>query len=323
MLKKLNKIRNKVSIRGANPDEYINAVKSLKKQDVKNKEVYNAEIIIQKLNMSKSVEVKHRLMRKVQNKIPKLREVDSLYARYVETLSLLYAGNEKGSESMRVMSDEIYEYNAFYTNLLVAREQGLKREIKDFDILKYGILIKFNTETEKKCFLDRQMLRGDSFDANLANYMTQLDKMKAKAEKNMREMRSFPLKKTTIVNMRRFLETFCVFLEQNYVEHETIKKLMIDVCRVEKFLDEIVYRIESGRSRWDIANFSLEHFSELNQYIERDLKLFDSEGFNTKAQILEKVTQNLEKREILPFLPVFYDIAYDHIQFPEINDGNS
>ncbi|ELQ75073.1 hypothetical protein THOM_2002 [Trachipleistophora hominis] len=323
MLKKLNKIRNRVYLRGGNPENYINAIKSLKKQDESNKEIYNAEIAIHRFDQSKSMEAKHRFMRKVRCKIPKLNDINPLYARYAEILSLFHTGDEKGNELLCTIADEIYEYDAFYTNLLKAREQGLKREIKDFSVLKYGITIKFNTETEKKYFLSHVLLRGDNFDVNLANYVTRLDKMKTKVIKSMGKVRSFPLKRAKIVDMKQLLQTFCAFLEQNYVEHENVKKLLNEVLRVEAFIEEIVYRIKFGRRNCDISDLNLECFPELNPYIIRDVKLFDNEAFTTKALIMDEVARSFEKKEILPFLPIFYDIAYDHIQFPEIDDDNS
>ena len=144
-------------------------------------------------------------------------------------------------------------------------------------------------------------------------------KLKRLMEKNPKRPRCLLAKSKVLLEDT---ESFCSFIDKNYVKSPFSLRLREDVRALNKFFEVLVCKGKGDMSKLgEIKAFKTPNaFKDVEGSVEA---CKESEDFDMKA-IRKCLMDELEKRVSpfegsleMPFLPVLYDLAYDFIEYPD------
>ncbi|EOB13929.1 hypothetical protein NBO_52g0020 [Nosema bombycis CQ1] len=204
-----------------------------------------------------------------------------------------------------------------FTNFIEKLDEELSSLDFDTSTLKFkyqwhDLEILFSGEGRVKEFLNKTFIIQDTkYNTLLVKHIYNVEKKREQLEKLFKNenyrIRCIREKIKVYINS---LNQFIKFLESNYVESEYLNKIKRD-CE----------SLEEAFSQGKTVDFSVpELFKNYEESIIKALNTPIKDKKKTRNQILNEFEDYFSKpiEMNIPFLPEFYDIAFDFIKFPEV-----
>jgi len=157
---------------------------------------------------------------------------------------------------------------------------------------------------KKNNFYNLIKKEGNSFQCKLQNKII-------KFEKKLKELKL--VKKQKVIQCLNSLIELKEFLTANFITSEYVNNMENELSRLKEFFENVeLYRKGNLEVESKVVNFE----SKLMDVGNVDVKI--CEGV-VKKMVYKKMMERFEVEECkigMPFLPVFYDIAYDYVQYP-------
>ncbi|KAF9754365.1 hypothetical protein NGRA_3351 [Nosema granulosis] len=236
-----------------------------------------------------------------------------LYSKYTESLI------SKDTVLLVEIRTALQKYTSF------VEELDAQLSSLDYDIskLKYkhtwnDLEILFSAEEKIEEFNNRTLYVKDTkYNSllvknifNIENRREQLDKLVSKDSSRIRCI----LSKTNI--LYKSIEDFISFLKENYVDSEYLKSIRDGT----KSLKEYYESLAEGKK---IENYKIpEYFKNISEQIVNSSKGLEKDKKKIKKEILEELERYLSTSTAMnvPFIPDFYDIAFDYIKYPPVEE---
>lgn len=196
----------------------------------------------------------------------------------------------------------------------------------------HDIELYFGNEEEIRAFFncDSSASEDDSFESLLKGRILRVESSKRKLLRLMKKgacrLRCLHAKSRAFLDEVR---EFNVFISKNYVKSDFAAGLERDAADMCEFLGAVVLRSKGDMSRAQVVlDFRVpDAFREVESFVET---IRCSAELDTTA-VREKLLGELEKlvsvqegiSARIPFFPVFYDLAYDFIEYPGTKYGGS
>lgn len=228
----------------------------------------------------------------------------------------------------QIHKDKIYQYSFFYDKII--KTMSIKA-IHTTEL--FNITISFSNESEYSSFCDGKYLNGKRFDIQLINNLLKI-KMILNYVRNIKI--SFNDYYTTAEHLKiitqklnfyvKKINNIRMFLKDNLVETDDIDQIAKDLNQIKNYykkvvnlikVDNIIKQLENDEfsclPKLDLESAYLVEHSESISSREQLNNLLNCDVINKKKLLISKFI--IVKDEKLPFLPVFFDLAWDYIEF--------
>lgn len=272
-----------------------------------------------KFKMLNSIQFLYKNLRLLKNKNDK----ENTYEEY---LKCIIDARKKDIEIDRIVDlrNKVADYYAFLDDVYILNDNRHDFEQYKVKYTWHDITLVFETQKILESFLDGTFSFCDfRFNTQLANKILEVERntgiLKTKVKETKIAIEVFECIRAlsiSIVNLERFLN-------DNFVESQYVVDLKISVEKllayVKSILDFQNGNLENKEDRFTVPVF----FKDL----EVDLKLLSQVKQIDPSKLRDILMNKLEKRlkvdtrpRKMPFLPVFYDIAYDFINYPKVSE---
>lgn len=183
----------------------------------------------------------------------------------------------------------------------------------NFELQKYfthwnDIELQFDSEHHKKYLMNLQNTIDFRFNSQLAQKCFAFEELKESCYQAIKEDKNCMLK---FKEFDLFLDGFKAYLEDNFVGSEFVKAFCDDFKRI--------YCKLLGNQFVQTTPLCFSEFqSEINKISKEVVGAAER-----KQIIMSELRKMVEVKKIdhpLPFLPVFYDLAYDYIEYPDVEE---
>lgn len=193
----------------------------------------------------------------------------------------------------------------------------------DFDLSQFkhkcywhDIEILFNSEKKANEFESRTLVVEDSkYNSMLVKHVLKVEKRKLQLENLIQKDNSrirCILGKVKVY--LKALSAFEVFLKENFVESKALKTLKNEATALQDFYENLLEGHKSEYNAHESFKGLADKIKESSNHVKTDKKKVRKEILND----LEKFFSCSPQMNI-PLLPEFYDIAYDYIQYPPVD----
>lgn len=166
------------------------------------------------------------------------------------------------------------------------------------------IQLEFRDDKDKMGFYDLKVKEGNSFQIKLQNKIVRFIR-------KYNEMRI--VKKQKVKQALNALLELKQFLSDNFIVSEYVNSVEKELKRVNEFFENVdLYRKGNLEVEEKVKNFE----TEIVDISGVRIKISETV---VKRMVYEKMMKRFEVKENkigMPFLPVFYDMAYDYVQYP-------
>ncbi|WUR02806.1 uncharacterized protein VNE69_03027 [Vairimorpha necatrix] len=231
---------------------------------------------------------------------------DSLYSEYIHTISCC------DINKLLILRSKLEHYDSFIKeidNLLTNQNFDINK-IKS--IYKWNdIEITFSTKKKQADYINKcYKVEDKKYNNQIVMFITKLEN-KIRSVKKLLKKDNSRVKciRKKFENVKKVTEMFLNFLNENYVESEYLNNLRNEV--------ENILKID------DVSSFSV------NLFVFDDVssEIVSMRDIKSKKEVKEDLILylkglfeiNNDQLENVPFIPDFYDIAYDYIKYPETN----
>ncbi|KAK1349868.1 hypothetical protein CWI38_2069p0020 [Hamiltosporidium tvaerminnensis] len=248
---------------------------------------------------------------------------------YFSLLDMNMLQYSKGLEkliSLRSLLDP--RYTILFDNVdelieICAVKADLKDKIPNSYVCKWNdIEIKFKNEKEFKSFENNELkIRTESYNYVLISKIMELNLSEQRLLKKM-DKKNGKLK-NVYEKIKKYFNSISdlkIFLKKNYVNSEYLESLSSDANQLLKIYENLVKCRTPGITFKSEENILPERYKDLKNFVDFSISKADI-GFSESIKYLEEMVNGyFEPRsqyENVPFLPVFYDNAYDYIVYPK------
>lgn len=297
--------------------------KELKKKQDASSLIYKLESNMAKFFIFDSLRYLHKNIRLLNNTSSGFKEA---YLKYI----MCYLNNKKSPVSIETLIElhhELADYYSFLDDIYTLSDNR-----HDFDQYKmhykwHDIPLVFETQKLLDEFL------ACTFTLEDHRFHTQLSLKISRVERSKADFLSFLVNENRhqvgilqLFNKSRTLSTFTFelkrFLEDNFIDSAYVEQMHSAVHLVHGFITKL-FEYQNGAVEFseNIQQFKIpEFFAEHKKAFEilRNEKIVDKAKLRSLLLNLieERIVTNVDDRKI-PFLPIFYDLAYSFIVYPQ------
>lgn len=291
----------------------------MKKQNSNFKTIYSLESNLSKFKMLNSISFLYKNMRILKNN----SNCSSLKIYYKYILCLIQ--NKKNCikvDDLINLRHELADYYSFLEDIYQMANNNCDTNIFEQYKIKHtwnDIEILFETQKVLDSFLEKKFFLNDfRFNTQLCIKILNLENSRNIFIENLKggmpPFKLFPICNNFLIK----IEELERFIFDNFVESEFIKNLKEDTILVLSYLKNLF-------DSFIVPDFVVpKNFKDLENEL---LNLKDHKNYDPKklrSFLLEIVEKRLEvntKSRNMPFLPIFYDIANDFIDYSRIDDS--
>lgn len=203
---------------------------------------------------------------------------------------------------------------------------------------KWNIPITLQSSYEQQSYKDRKILPGKRYDVKVINCVIRADKIfeylsskvsenkNEKVDNNPNPINIIPPSSNSPLNMKgriillkylniaiKHLKKTIIFLKENLLPTSEIEGLLSDCLEIQQFTGCNQYYKNMNnfnKNNPNPINTELDLEGPLKQYTHKYRELLSTHDIPLKNKLRKRVFKGK-----LPFLPVFFDLAWDHIQF--------
>lgn len=251
-------------------------------------------------------------------------EFSKIYSKYNDS----FIKNKKGTveiDTLVSLRNDLADYYSFLDDIYILSDNR-----HDFDQYKVkfvwnDIPIVFETEKILQSFISNRFLLNDfRFNTQLARKILSVENRKKELESVIVEtddpFKTFEYSSSLIAAVRD-LERF---LEDNFVESKFLKRLKLSCEQVHQFFKKLM-EYHSGILHDGIDDFRVpECFKSVEEALEGMKKSKKIDKTKLRKILLDIVEKRLTvdcKTRRMPFLPVFYDLANDYINYETVDNS--
>jgi hypothetical protein len=252
----------------------------------------------------------------------------TLYGIYIANILRHSTDGTVNINELLKLREELIDYGSFVEHI----DLIIETSSSDFDVsslkLRHrwnDISIAFDTRRERSEFLEgRPFSRSDKYDLVLANLVMGAEKRK---EQLFGLIRRGPgrigciLKK--IERMRDAFSRLSVFLQDNLSPSTYVEQVLKDVQWLHSYYSRINEYVScTGADEGVEVSPVPESLGEIKDKIAEGRASARINSRSAKAAMLKYLEESLGPRPshiAMPFIPVFYDIAFDYISYPAEN----
>lgn len=264
------------------------------------------------INTSKYFEIGSPNYLKKNKRILKETQGFELYTKYIEALLT------KSTDLLVEVRTSLQNYSSFVEEL----DTQLSSLDYDTTKLKYKFMwndleILFNSEEKVEEFKKRTLVvRDTKYNSlvvkhifNLEKRREQLDRLVLKDSSRIRCI----LSKVKV--LLKAVEEFIFFLKENYVESEYLSRVQRETRSLRDYYQNL---LEGKREEFEVP--------ELFKGISSGIVESGSKQVKDKKKIRKEILEEIEKYLStstpmnVPFIPDFYDIAFDYIRYPPVEE---
>lgn len=299
--------------------KYANFIRSKRKEPAFVSEYFLSRYYISKTNK--------RLSNKYLKKAYKHSKTNEIYMNYI---SGIFHSNKNNEESLSsFMKARCFaSKNFIFVKEIDERIEHLtgKQPIRQY-IDWNGLQLEFVNEEEKLCFEERNKIDGNDYQTLLKNHIIKYNKLNFELLKC--SSKNFKAYKNIYEKIKKLNE--CIIELYNFLNNNFVDNAFLDVLRNEtslilEFYENMLKYKKcdfSGSSKID--NFKVpsnyEYIKDAVEYAKNNkivsLKIARELVFSE----IEKIFECEENVINIPFLPVYYDLAYDYVQYPSEDEG--
>lgn len=297
--------------------KYCNKLKRLNaKTDSELRDLYALESNMAKFKLTGSLAYLRKSLRILKRRDNLFNE---LYSKYIQC----FIDHRKAVISVDALIDLRNELAEFYSFLDDIYQIGDNRHNFEQYKIKYqwkDITISFETKKGLESFLNGTFsLRDFRFNTQLVNKIMKFQEqlklfgeMASRPEVN--EFEAFSCTKS----LSDCISILSSFLNENFVESEYVSRCKNDSIAAQDFFKKLL-EFKTGTIHHDIDEFRTpELFKEFDSFFSRmkaNKKIKPSKLYSMLLDIVEKKITIDETQRSMPFSPVFYDLAYDFIEY--------
>lgn len=283
--------------------------------------LYSLESNLAKFKILNSLQYlyKNRRLLKKENS-----EFSKIYQKYNDS----FIENSKGSADINVLvtlRNDLADYYSFLDDIYILADNRHDFEQYKVKTKWNDIPIVFETEKIHQSFISNRFFLNDfRFNTQLARKILLVENRKKDLESLVAETDD-PFK--TFGCSNDLLTAVCDlerFLDENFVESKFLKNLKSSCEQIHLFFKKLM-EYHSGVLHSDIDGFKApECFKSIEKFLEAMKKAKKIDQSKLRRILLEIVEKRLAvdcKSRKMPFLPVFYDIANDHINYETVDNS--
>lgn len=282
---------------------------------------YSLESNMAKFKMLNSLNYLHkniRLLKKFENS-----SQDKTYEEYIKCI-IESRKNDVQVDKIINLRNKVADFYSFLDDVYVINDN--RHDFEQYKV-KYNwhdVTLVFETQKILESFLNRTFSFCDfRFNTQLANKILDV-------ERNIEELKS-KIKETKIAiqifeharNLSMSISNLERFLSDNFVESEFIVKLKNECAQILAYIKSIL-DYQNGDLGANVDGFKT---PSMFKDVDVELKELNSNKKIDEGKLFEILLGKVEKRlkvddkpRKMPLLPVFYDVAYDYIEYPKLED---
>ena len=316
---------------------YKNSLKSLIKQDKQNKqnkEILRLAFLIEQHRLTENEKYLKKINRFISSQC-QTSQCQSEELNKLVVISQLLRDPSLLSEHIEMVSqyDEFYEeilsaHNIVETQLTseaasastpsqtqtstsqTASQSSTVQVVELIKIeTKWNVNLLFISHRELRLFQARHSLPGKRYMVRLINLLSQLTAVYKKLIKTVESAESVTVIATYLRRKRGFFAQLNLFMRENLIESQSITHFVEDCHSLDTFYHHILTLLKYTE-RSEITEKVELKSDFLSQQLIVDIKRLVTEEIRNKKGVYQKLFS-----EKMPFLPVFYDLANDHIKF--------
>lgn len=265
------------------------------------------------INTSKYFEIGSLNYLKKNRRILKKSKESDLYSKYNEALLT------KSCDLLVEVRTALQNYPSF------AEELDAQLGLLDFDTskLKYKYMwndleILFNSEEKVEEFKKRTLVVKDTkYNSLLVKYIFNVENKRGQLDrlvlKDCARIRCILSKVKALLNG---IDEFIIFLKENYVESGYLSRIQRETLRLRDYYEGL---LEGKKGEeFEVPEYFKGISKEIVESGAREVK----DKKKIRKEILEEIEKYLSSSTEMnvPFIPDFYDIAFDYIRYPAVEE---
>lgn len=300
--------------------------------------LYLSENSVSKHFLSRKSKIARKNIKKAQKLSRKAeeakKEVENSFFPYYRALELFYLQKFREARDQFVMSKESLGMAFLINNEIDEYIEYCSHKIGDVTTSKVkrfwnDIELSFDKEEEANLFFSGkvQSLGMENFDVSLKTHILKLERTKKKLLDLIKggkgRVRCLFEKSKILLEET---DSFVNFMNKNYIRSDFVLQLRSDIEELSDFFKILRFRDGGDMSN----NEKIEAFEtpKLFHEIQAFIDVCKQKSEIEVAVLRKRLMQELDARMCppstslkMPFLPVFYDLAYDFIEYPNASSG--